>query len=85
MSTNPESTRSPDDRMVSLLSHWLAGHLSNAQLLRSLEEIGTARLGSGEAEAVDELIAELARAQPGARGGLEMLVRETIEALALGA
>ena len=84
MSTSPERTRNPEDRMISLLSHWLAGHLDNTALRREIEKIGTGDLGSGEVEAVEELLDELARARPGERGGLEMVVRETLEALALG-
>jgi hypothetical protein len=74
----------PEDRIVSVLSHWLAGHVDNTELRRTLEQIGTEGLGAGETEAVEELLEQLARARPGERGGLEMLVRETVEALALG-
>ena len=37
-----------------------------------------------QAEALDELLAELERTGPNGRGDLEMVVRETLEALALG-
>jgi hypothetical protein len=39
--------------------------------------------GREQAEAVDELLSELGEAQP-QRGRLEMIARETLEALALG-
>jgi hypothetical protein len=87
MSTNPEPARipRPDDELVSALSHWLAFHLGNAELRGRLEAIGTEGLANESREAVDELLAELANAPEGTRGGLEMLVRETLEAVALGA
>jgi hypothetical protein len=86
MSTSPEPARQlrPDDEIVSALSHWLAFHLGNAELRARLEAIGTDGLGPEQAEAVDELLTELATAPEGTRGGLEMLVRETLEAVALG-
>jgi hypothetical protein len=84
MSTSPEPAPNPEDEVVSLLSHWLAFHLGNEELLRGLRAIGTDGLEPGAAEAVDELLAELEHAEPGSRGELEMLARETLEAVALG-
>ena len=86
MSTSPEPARipRPDDEIVSALSHWLAFHLGNAELRVRLEAIGTEGLSPEQAEAVEELLAELATAAEGTRGGLEMLVRETLEFVALG-
>jgi hypothetical protein len=86
MSTNPEPARPlrPDDEIVNALSHWLAFHLGNAELRARLEAIGTDGLSAEQAQAVDELLAELSTAPEGARGGVEMLVRETLEAVALG-
>lgn len=86
MSTNPEPARAlrPDDEIVSALSHWLAFHLGNAELRARLKAIGTDGLSPEQAEAVEELLAELPAAPEGTRGGLEMLVRETLEAVALG-
>jgi hypothetical protein len=78
MSTNPE------DRIVALLSRWLARHLDTAQLRQEIEVAGREGLSAAQAEAVDELLVELADAPPDERGALEPLVRETIEALALG-
>jgi hypothetical protein len=86
MSTSPEPIRepSPEDEVVSALSHWLAFHLGNAELRVRLEEIGTDGLAADQAAAVDELLAELEEAPEGTRGSLEMHVRETLEAVALG-
>ena len=67
-----------------MLSHWLTRQLSNDELLQGVEEVGTAALAPGQAEAVTELVEELRSAAPGERGGLEMVVRETLEALADG-
>jgi hypothetical protein len=77
MSTNP-------DRIVTLISHWLGGHLQTDELRDRLDEIGTADLSPGSAEALDELRQELARAENGDKGQLEMVARETLEAVALG-
>jgi hypothetical protein len=71
------------DEIVNLLSSWLAFHRGNADLRAALEAIGTAELAPGAAEAVDELLDELARSPEGQRGDLEMLARETLEAVAL--
>ena len=69
---------------MSALSHWLASHLGNAALRERLRAIGTDDLSSEQAKAVDELLAELETAAEGTRGPLEMHVRETLEAVALG-
>ncbi len=82
MSTSRDLTRRDDDRLVGLLSHWLARHVDDRGLLDGIEEVGTAQLAPGQAEAVEELAAEL-RSRNG-RGELEMVARETLEALALG-
>ena len=58
------STR-PDDRLINVLSHWLARHVDDEELRE-----------------VDELREELGRGE--GSGKLEMVVRETLEALALG-
>ena len=83
MSTNPDTAHRADDRIVTLLSRWLARHVDDEELERGVTEIGTSQLSSGQAEAVEELLAELER-PTGTRADLEMLVRETLEALALG-
>jgi hypothetical protein len=77
MSTNP-------DRIVNLLSTWLGGRIQNDELLRQIDEIGTAELSPAAVEAVEELRKELGQAENGERGQLEMVARETLEAVALG-
>lgn len=77
MSTNP-------DEIVTLLSRWLGGHLPTEELRSAIDRIGTDGLAPGPAEAVEELRQELAQAENGERGHLEMVARETLEAVALG-
>jgi hypothetical protein len=76
MSTNPE------DRLVNALSHWLARHVDDEELRRELDAVDTSGLDPDQAEAVQELREELANGN--GRGDLEMVVRETLQALALG-
>jgi len=83
MSATPEHPRT-DDEMVSLLSQWLMRSLGNDELRKRIEEIGTDELAPGQRVAVEELLVALGNAFPGERGDLEMVVRETIEALAYG-
>jgi hypothetical protein len=83
MSTNRDFQRT-DDEIVSLLSQWLMGSVGNDELRKRVEEIGTAELAPGQRTAVDELLVALGNAFPGEKGDLEMVVRETIEALAYG-
>jgi hypothetical protein len=80
MSTSSDTAHRADDRIVSLLSQWLARHVGDDELRREVEAIGTDELSPEQAEAVGELLAELGAD----RGQNEMLVRETLEALALG-
>jgi hypothetical protein len=80
MSTSPDTHLRADDQIVSALSQWLARHVSDEELRRRVEAIGTDELSPAQAEAVAELLAELGAD----RGQNEMLVRETLEALALG-
>ena len=80
MSTSPDTVHRADDRIVTLLSQWLARHVTDDELRRRVEAIGTDELSATQAQAVEELLAELG----GDRGQNEMLVRETLEALALG-
>ena len=84
MSTGPDPRRRADDELVTLLSHWLTRQLGNDELRREVEEVGTDELAPAQREAVNELLAELRNAAPGERGSLEMVVRETLEALAYG-
>jgi hypothetical protein len=81
MSTSPEAAGRADDRIVTVLSQWLARHVSDAELVARVGEIGTAELEPGQAEAVRELLADFEAGETGER---EMLVRETLEAVALG-
>jgi hypothetical protein len=80
MSTSHKTAHRADDQIVTLLSQWLARHVSNDELRRRIQAIGTDQLSATQAEAVEELLAELGAD----RGQNEMLVRETLEALALG-
>jgi hypothetical protein len=73
---------SPENHLVNVLSHWLARHVDNKGLLRELEAIDTSALTPTQAEAVQELREELVSTN--GRGDLEMVVRETLEAVALG-
>lgn len=75
---------SPEDRIVELLSRWLARHIGNAELREGVLAAGRDGLSPVKLEAVDELLVELEHAAPRERGELEMTVRETLEALALG-
>jgi hypothetical protein len=82
MSTSPD-TRT-EDRLITLISRWLGRHIGNAELQRGIEEAGSDGLGPGQLEALSELSERVAAARPGERGELEMIARETLEALALG-
>jgi hypothetical protein len=83
MSTSPDISPHAADRLVSVLSHWLAGHLRDDELRAELESVDTDALAAEQAEAVDELLAEL-RNPNGHAGELNMLARETIQVLAFG-
>ena len=82
MSTSPDTrpAHRADDQIVTVLSQWLARHVSDDELRRRVQAVGTAELSPTQAEAVEELLADLGAD----RGQNEMLVRETLEALALG-
>jgi len=82
MSTSPEQLRRVDDRLVTVISGWLAGHVTDGELQSELEGVRGADLAPDQAEAVDELRAELEG--DSRRGELQMVARETLEALALG-
>jgi hypothetical protein len=82
MSTSHEQTKRADDRLVTVISGWLAGHVSEGELRRELVAARAAELAPDQAEALDELRAELAKQSR--RGELQMVARETLEALALG-
>jgi len=81
MSTSPETSTRAEDRVVNAISRWLARHISDRDLRAELE--GTAgELSDEQSEAVHELLAELERTAQ--RPELEMVARETMEAVALG-
>jgi broad specificity phosphatase PhoE len=71
-----------DDRIVGTISRWLAGHLSDDELRRELGAVDLSELGADQAEAVHELLHELEAGSP--RPTVQMIARETIEAVALG-
>jgi len=75
---------SPEDRIVNVLSRWLAGHVENGELHRAIEESEPRRLAPVHAEAVEELLAKLEESGSERGGDLEKVVRETLEALAIG-
>jgi hypothetical protein len=81
MSMSPDSTRT-DDRIVHTISRWLARHISDEDLRTELERADVNALAPEQAEAVLELQNELALGAK--RAGLEMVARETVEAVALG-
>jgi hypothetical protein len=82
MSTIREQTSRADDRLVTVISGWLAGHVSEGELRRELKGVRSAELAPDQAEAVAELRAEFANDKR--NGELQMVGRETLEALALG-
>ena len=82
MSTSPKPRYRADDELITVLSRWLARHLGDADLRRELSAADLEELSAEQLEAVRELVDELDRG--GSGGELEMVVRETIEALALG-
>jgi hypothetical protein len=73
---------SPENHLVNVLSHWLARHVDDTELLGELEATDTSALTPAQNEAVSELREELVSRN--GRGDLEMVVRETLEAIALG-
>jgi hypothetical protein len=82
MSMIRDQTSRTDDRLVTVISGWLAGHVSEGELRRELRGVRSAELAPEQAEAVVELRVELANDRR--RGKLQMVARETLEALALG-
>jgi hypothetical protein len=73
MSTSPD--------LVQTLSRWLAGHADLGQVREALAE--PVEAGPESRELIEELRDELARPDV-SRPQLQPLVRETIEAIALG-
>jgi hypothetical protein len=83
MSTSPETITRADDRLVTVISRWLARHVSDDELKRSLEQVRSGELTADQGGAANELRTELGEGRD--RAELEMVARETLEALALGA
>jgi hypothetical protein len=84
MSTSPDTTEKTEDRLIAVISKWLGRHLGNDELRHRIRESGTDGLTAAQIEAVEELAVELDRVEPGQRGHVEMVARETVEVLALG-
>jgi hypothetical protein len=84
MPTSPDTIQRADDQLISHISAWLGRHMENEELRGKLVQTGTDELEPGQAEAVQELIEELAESERRQRGHAEMVARETIEVLALG-
>jgi hypothetical protein len=82
MSMNPSPRFRADDALITVLSRWLARHLSDDELRVQVTSAGLVDLSAEQSDAVRELLDELDRGT--SRGDLEMVVRETVEALALG-
>jgi len=82
MSTSRETVQRADDHLVTVVSGWLAGHVSEDELRLELDGVRRAELAREQVEAVEELRAELGKTAR--RAELEMVARETLEALALG-
>jgi len=82
MSTSRETVQRADDHLVTVVSGWLAGHVSEDELRLELDGVRRAELAREQVEAVEELRAELGKTAR--RTELEMVGRETLEALALG-
>ena len=78
------SSERVDDAIVQLCSRWLARHIGNAELTDALAAVDVTQLQPGQAEAVDELREALAEAGESRTATLEVVLRETIEALAMG-
>ena len=72
-----------EDRIAGLLSEWLRRGMPDAELRERVEALPLEALSGEPADAVDELLAEL-RDPEGHPGELSMIVRETLEAVALG-
>jgi hypothetical protein len=78
---SPEHTRT-DDRIIHTISRWLARHIGDDELRAELDAVDIGELSPDQAEAVDELREELRNGSE--RAAVEMVARETVEAVALG-
>jgi hypothetical protein len=67
---------------MTVISGWLAGHVSDDELRLELDRVPQAGLADDQTLALDELRSELVETDR--RGELEMVARETLETVALG-
>ena len=81
MSVTPETQRRRDDELVTLISAWLVRQMSDEELHLELGRLGGSELQPRQAQAVDELRAELEASDE--RAEQEMVARETLETLAV--
>ena len=81
MSATPETQRRRDDELVTLISAWLVRQMSDEELHLELGRLGGSELQPRQAQAVDELRAELEASDE--RAEQEMVARETLETLAV--
>ena len=81
MSTSPETAPTAADRLVTVISRWLARHLDDERSAE-LDSAGRGALTAIRQSAVESSERELAAGRGGAE--LDMVARETLEALALG-
>jgi hypothetical protein len=80
MNPEPASQRA-DDKLVTTLSRWLAGHVDDAQLRTVIEAAPLDELSGDKAAGVRELLDDLGRGA--SREELQVSVREALELLAL--
>jgi hypothetical protein len=73
----------PEDPFVTAISRWLAGHADDAELLGQLQGQTKDGLAPEQSDAVRELVEALSGPDP-KHAQLQMVARETLEALALG-
>jgi hypothetical protein len=82
MSTSRDTRTRTDDRLVTVITRWLARQVSDEELRSELVRVVPGELAEDQAVAVHELLAALG--EDGDRAEVEMTARETLEALALG-
>jgi hypothetical protein len=69
------------DRIVSTIARWLTGHISDVEVRSNLDAVDLTLLSPDQAEAVLEFQNELDVGTE--RPALEMIARETLEAVAV--
>src|SRR5437763_84166 len=65
MSTSPETSERVDDRLVNVISRWLARHLPDEELRLELDRVEPGALEPGQEEAIEELGSELGQDRDG--------------------